>query len=275
MLIVSLLGGVGNQLFQYASARAISIRTGMELKLDITEFDDYKLRKYELGNFNIQENIASVNEIVWMLKRKRLFQQNYFKEKNNRFMPELLKIKHHAYLEGYFQSEKYFKDVEQIIRQELTFKNLDFIQNQDIFKELRQKNSVSIHIRCGDYINDSKNEKIYNVCTMKYYQSAIKYILERVENPAFYVFSDDIAWVVRNFKPDVDVKILNIENWQEDFYFMQNCKHNIIANSSFSWWGAWLNSNPDKIIVAPDRWFNGPKSSYKPIVPNAWAKVRV
>lgn len=274
MIIVKLLGGVGNQLFQYASARAISIRAGLEFKLDITEFDDYKLRKYELGNFNIQENIASVSEIVCMLKRKRLFQQNYFKEKNSKFMPELLKIKHPAYLEGYFQSEKYFKDIEQIIRQELTFKDLDLIQNKNSL-ELRQQNSVSIHVRCGDYINDSENAKIYNICTMQYYQRAIKYIQEHVENPVFYVFSDDIAWVVKNFKPDVEVKVLNTANWQDDFYFMQNCKHNIIANSSFSWWSAWLNQNPDKIVIAPDKWFNVSKLNYKSIVPNDWAKVGV
>lgn len=274
MIIVKLLGGVGNQLFQYASARAISIRAGLEFKLDITEFDDYKLRKYELGNFNIQENIASVSEIVCMLKRKRLFQQNYFKEKNSKFMPELLKIKHPAYLEGYFQSEKYFKDIEQIIRQELTFKDLDLIQNKNSL-ELRQQNSVSIHVRCGDYINDSENAKIYNICTMQYYQRAINYIQEHVENPVFYVFSDDIDWVVKNFKPDVEVKVLNSANWQDDFYFMQNCKHNIIANSSFSWWSAWLNQNPDKIVIAPDKWFNVSKLNYKSIVPNDWAKVGV
>lgn|SRR5574344_790491 len=275
MLIINLLGGVGNQLFQYATARGISIRSGMELKLDTTEFNNYKLRNYELGNFNIRENIASVNEIVWMLKRKRLFQKNYFKEKNNKFMPQLLNIKHPAYLEGYFQSENYFKDVEQIIRQELTFKNLDFIQNKNTLNELRQQNSVSICFRGNEYINNPETAKIHNVCKMNYYNNAIKYILEHVEDPIFYVFSDDIAWVEQNFKPDIEVKILNTANWQEDFYFMQNCKHNIIANSSFSWWSAWLNQNLNKIVVAPDIWFNSRKLNYKNIVPDNWIKMGV
>ncbi|MEI8129233.1 MAG: alpha-1,2-fucosyltransferase [bacterium] len=276
MLIIELLGGVGNQLFQYAAAKAVSMRTGMELKLEITEFEDYSLREYELNNFKIQENFATVNEIVSLVKRRRLFQKNYFKEKTGKFLPEILRIKNPAYLEGYFQSEKYFKDIEGIIKHEFTFNNLDFLQNYNILEEIRQKNAVSIHVRCGDYINAPETAKIHNICTMKYYENAIKYIQKKVENPTFYLFSDDIAWVVKNFKSNVDVKILNTANWQEDLYFMQNCKHNIIANSSFSWWGAWLNNNPDKIVVAPNKWFSEcSKLDYKSVVPMTWIKVSV
>ena len=276
MLIISLLGGMGNQLFQYAAARAVSIRTGMDLKLDITEFEDYNLRKYELNNFNIQENFASVNEIVWLIKRKRLFQKNYFKEKRGKFLPEVLRIKNSAYLEGYFQSEKYFKDIKNVIRQELTFKNLDFIQNKNILNEILQENSVSINIRCGEYINNPEVARVHNVCTMKYYQNSIKYIQERVENPVFYVFSDDIDWVVKNFKPNVNVTFVDTANWQEDLYFMQNSKHNILANSSFSWWGGWLNQNPEKIIIAPNKWFSDcSKLNYKSVVPRDWVKISV
>lgn len=275
MIIVQFIGGVGNQMFQYAAARAASLRSDLNFKIDLNGYDDYNLRKYELDNFNIQENIARPLEIINLLKSNRIFRKVYLKEKKMKFSKKFLKMKKRAYLEGYFQSEKYFKDFEDVIRRDFTFKNLDFIQNKDLLEEIQTTNSVSVHVRCGDYMTNPETAKIYNLCDKNYYERGMKYIAERVENPTFFVFSDDIEWCKNNFVLDLPVKYVKTANWQEDFYFVQNCKHNIIANSSFAWWSAWLNKNPEKIVVAPEKWFQNCKLNYDSIVPRNWIKVKV
>jgi len=274
-IITQLNGGLGNQFFQYAVAKAIAINNNLELSFDINELISYTFRGYDLNNFNIEENFACDDEIT-QLKRKRVFKRTYFKEKRGKFMPEVLKIKNSAYLQGFWQSEKYFKTVSDVIRKDFTFKNLDFIKNQPILDEIKQTNAVSISVRCKDYIENPETAKVHNVCSMQYYKDAIQYMKKNVENPIFYIFSDDIEWVKENFKFDEPVVLPNTSNWQEDLYFMQNCKHNIVANSSFSWWAAWLNQNPDKIVVAPKKWYTDiAKVDYKSVVPGNWVKIRV
>lgn len=274
IIISRIIGGIGNQFFQYAAAKALALRIGAELKLDLSEFDDYKIRNYELSNFNIDENAASLEEINY-LKKKKLFKKTYFKEKKFNFNPNILKIKKSAYLEGYWQSEKYFQDFETEIKNDFTFKNLNFIKNQDIFDEILNTESVSVHIRLGDYLSE-KNKKIYYICKNEYYENAMEYILQNTKNPVFYIFSDNIDLVENNYKFSFPVKILKTSNWQEDFYFMQNCKHNIIPNSSFSWAAAWLNKNPEKIIAAPRIWYS-PNCKYNnnDIIPEKWNKINV
>jgi len=274
-IITQLNGGLGNQFFQYAVARAIAIKNHLELKLDISEFESYKLRNYELGNFNIQENFTTKNEFEH-LKQKKIFKKTYFKDRNGKFQPGVLKIKNSAYLRGFWQSEKYFKNIEDEIRKEFTFKSLAFIKNQTILDKIKQTNAISVNFRCKEYVNNPETAKIHNVCTTQYYKNAIQYMKKNVENPIFYIFSDDNEWVKENFKSDEPVIIVDTANWQEDLYFMQNCKHNIVANSSFSWWAAWLNQNPDKIVVAPDKWFTDiAKVNYKNVVPDTWVKIMV
>jgi len=275
IIITQLIGGLGNQFFQYAIARAIAINNSLELKFDTSEFEEYKIRNYELDNFNIQESFATQEQIN-QLKQKKIFKKTYLKEKKGKFKPEVLKIKNSAYLQGYWQSEKYFKNIENIIRKDFTFKNLDFIKNHTFLDEIKKTNSISVSFRCQDYIKNPETAKIHNVCTMKYYKNAIEYMKKTVENPIFYIFSDDIDWVKEHFKTDESVFFVDTANWQEDLYFMQNCKHNIVANSSFSWWAAWLNQNPKKIVVAPNKWFSDvSKINYKSVVPDNWVKIKV
>lgn len=275
MIIINLIGGVGNQLFQYATAKAIAINCGFDLKIDISDFENYHTENYELYNFNIKEKFATMCEIETLLKHRKVFKKYYYKEKKSKFMPQILKLKNSAYLEGYFQTEKYFYNIKDIIKKEFTFKNNDFLINKDVLNEIQNENSVSINLRGNDYINDKEIAKYFNVCTKKYYDNAISYINKKMENPKFYIFSDDMNYAKEFFKSKKDFKIIETANWQEDFYFMQNCKSNIIANSSFSWWCAWLNNNPEKIVVAPKKWNNNPNMAQKNIVPNDWIKINV
>jgi len=274
VIISKIIGGVGNQFFQYAVARALSLRTGMALKLDIEDFEEYNLRKFELENFNINVEIATPEEIK-KLKKKKIFNKTYFKEKKAEFNSKINKIKKSAYLEGYWQNEKYFKDFEKEIKNDFIFKKLDFIKNQDILEEILCTNSVSINIRLGDYLSE-QNREIYHICKNKYYENAMKYISEKIKNPVFYLFSDDHEYVEENYEFCAPVKIIKSGSWQEDFYLMQKCKHNIIPNSSFAWLAAWLNKNSEKIVVAPKFWYN-PNSKVKndDIVPKNWIKADI
>jgi hypothetical protein len=175
--------------------------------------------------------------------------------------------------EGYWQSEKYFDKVQSELRRLYTF-NFEKLSSEtlDYLSSIKSTNSVSVHIRRADYL---QHEDFYGgICTFEYYRNAIKYFMKNIDNPIFYFFSDDIEWVVEQFENLPIYKFVNInhsnDNWQ-DMYLMSQCNHNIIANSTFSWWGAWLNSNPKKLVLAPRKWSNMYENI--DIYPPDWIKI--
>lgn len=273
-IIVNLIGGVGNQMFQYALGYALARKLGAVLYCDISAYKEYKIRNFELKKFKSEIKIA-LEEDVLELCKKRFWGRTKFSEKSLKFNSRFLKIKSSAYLKGYFQSEKYFLDVKDEILDLFSFSDLNFIQNRDLLNEIKKTNSVSINLRLCEYVNNPEVAKIHYVCTKKYYENALTEIKKRVEKPKFFVFSDDIEASREYLPDDIDFVYCDTANWQEDLYFMQNCKHNIVANSSFSWWAAYLNQNPQKIVVAPKKWFaDGSKKDYRDIVPKSWIKVK-
>ena len=286
MIIGQIIGGLGNQMFQYAFYKYLAFIKNSELKLDLTLFDVYKLHNgYELkGIFGIDEVIAANDELE-MYKSKysllfkienKIFNKNvifgkkHFKE-NKFYIDEKIFDKNinDFYVEGYFQTYKYIQTLGENIFQFRTALS-------DEEDKLLQGNVISIHIRGGDYITRKKDNKLFgNICTIEYYQNAIKYIKENVQKPVFLVFTNDKEYAV---------ELLHGESFQivdgnsgknsfRDMYLMSQCKHNIIANSSFSWWGAWLNKNDSKIVIAPTRWFNDDSIDQSNIVPSSWIKV--
>lgn len=278
IVVVKIIGGVGNQFFQYCAGKALAKKIGATLKFDLCGFEEYKLRNYELTNFKIEQILANENEIA-DLKKKKIFNKTYFKEKSGKFCTGMFNAKNGAYLEGYFQSEKYFEDIKDEIRQDFQFKNLEFLQSNSIREygeEIKSEKAVCISVRGGDYINNPINEAMYNVCGKNYYQNAINCIKNQVETPKFYVTSDDIEYAKTIISNDISPIFVSTQDWKDSLYFIQNCKHNIIANSSFSWMGVWLNSNPDKIVLAPKKWYkSNVKIDYKNIVCKNWIKVEV
>ena len=286
MVIVKIIGGLGNQMFQYAYAKALE-QKGHEVKIDISAFETYKLHGgYQLDKYNIDldSSIKDENDKFYkntffykVLRRFGMDFSRRIKEKSLLFDKKLLEIDDNSYLDGYFQCEKYFKDIREIILKQFTI-------NQDISnytKEIKNKiqnsqNSCSLHIRRGDFVN-SKNINIHGACDIEYYKKAMKYLEEKVENINYFIFSDDIEWVKENLAIQnaiyIDSKEKRIPH--EDIYLMSLCKNNIIANSSFSWWGAWLNQNENKIVIAPKRWFADDKleSQSKDIVCESWVKI--
>lgn len=289
MVITRLIGGLGNQMFQYALGRYLALKNNTELKLDMSDFETYKLHKYSLDAFNIQKNVASKNEIGRLKKFKRklgrrwflhnaFFTKNlkYFEEKQFNFDPDIMKLSGDVYLDGYWQTEKYFKDIEPIIRNDFSFTLPQGEKDKEISKLISGCAAISIHIRRADYVADATANKAHGTCPIEYYAKAVELLKEKVDNPHFFVFSDDHEWVKENIKinyPTVYVDHNNAETNYQDLRLMASCKHNIIANSSFSWWGAWLNANPNKIIIAPKKWFADTGRNDSDLIPSKWTRI--
>jgi hypothetical protein len=295
MIVVKLMGGLGNQMFQYAMGRALSLRTDTVLKLDLSWFATSESsgidRPYDLSNFNIIENISTVDEVKSLkacenrVSRKvraianryvPLSWQSHIQEKYFHFDPAVLSIKHDAYLSGYWQSERYFADFAGVLRNDFTFRKPLVAENKRLAEKMLEYNSVSIHIRRGDYVSVAKNASFYESCSLDYYYKGLAKISERQPDLHVYVFSDDIEWAKQNLDISYPITFINHnqgENAFEDMRLMSLCKHNIIANSSFSWWGAWLNQTPEKIVIAPERWFAQGSNDTRDLLPGSWVKL--
>lgn len=287
MIIVKLQGGLGNQMFQYATAFTVAKRRNYKLKLDTSFYRNTPNRIFTLNNFQISAQTIKVPSgylesiIKKVIPSKYLKRLNLFppyskiviKEKSLEYDPSVFELPDNIYLDGYWQSEKYFFDYHDEITKEFTFKHLPDTINDGFAKDILNTNSVSLHIRRGDYISCNSNKEIYSQCTVDYYQNAVKYIADRIKNPVFYIFSDDADWALQNLNINFPIIFItqNRNKEHEDLRLMTLCKHNIIANSTFSWWGAWLNRNPEKIVIAPAQWFvNGDKID---IIPPGWITI--
>lgn len=289
MIIVKLIGGLGNQLFQYAAARRISYLNQIPLKLDISEFVRYKLHKYSLMHFNIVEEMATPEEIQ-AFKPQNFFSRLAFRHLNlfsalNRsyrierhfyFDASLLKIDHDVYLDGYWQSEKYFLDIEEVVRKELSVKTPPDPRNELMMERIRNEAAVSLHIRRADYVTNNYTLTVHGCCSLDYYHHAVNLVAEKVESPHFFIFSDDPVWAKSNLQLPFPVTFVTHngpDKNYEDLRLMSLCRHNILANSTFSWWGAWLNAYPDKMVIAPQKWFNTDKMDPRDLVPQSWIKI--
>lgn len=293
MIIINLQGGLGNQMFQYAFGKTLSTKLKIPLYFDLSFYElsenaKHTIRSFDLGIFEIPIKVAPKNKIRGCthpayaqrcLNSFGLFTKSYFKESPIAFNEYSL-VFNSAYFDGYWQSEKYFKSFSELIRNEFRFKNAFNFESNNLSKEiLKNKESVSIHIRRGDYISSSLTNKIHGVCSIKYYKEAINMMKEKLQDPFFYLFSDDIDWLQDNIIDGLNnFQIIRHNNGQDswqDMALMTKCKHHIIANSTFSWWGAWLNPNPLKLVIAPDRWFadKNLNDQTKNLIPENWVRL--
>lgn len=276
-------------MFQYAAGRSVAHKLGTELKLDISNFDREGVtrRKYGLGVFNIQENFASSKEITKLtivpsgcLKYtprvikllERLTGKSHITEGDD---IKFDAIPDNSYLEGYWSSEKYFKKIEALLRKEFTFKNKPDRVNRTILSAIKKTNSVSLHVRRGDYFSNPKVNRIFETCGPAYYFVAIRLLRRRVIRPHFFVFSDDPDWVRLNLKlKEATFVDHNLgKNDAEDMRLMSACRHHIIANSTFSWWGAWLDPNPGKVVISPKKWSRDPSANKDVKIPSGWVRI--
>ncbi len=284
MIITRLGGGLGNQMFQYTIGRALALKNNDVLKLDISTYTPEYPRQYGLKHFNIDEHFATPEEsrklrlpYGFFSRVIRSFRARVLRQFYVGYHPEVMERKGDVFLEGFWKNEKYFLDIEQVIRKDFTLKNPLSAMSR-AFKEKIQAEriSVSLHVRRGDYVNDEKTGIYHGVCSPEYYRKAIEKIKEKCPAFILFVFSDDILWVKENMKfdiPAVYVSHKDIPDYEE-LVLMSLCSHNIIANSTFSWWGAWLNANPEKIIIAPYRWLAKTGDDHYKEVPDSWIKIR-
>lgn len=285
-LIVKLNGGLGNQMFQWAFARMIEKKTGIKTLLDLSFFEKKYARPYELGLFTLNAKFVEdfwtklKLNIIWKFRKKlngkKFLGLKLYSEPHFEFDEKLLNVGPKTYIEGFFQSEKYFSDIEKELRADFQFKPEIDQENQKLLDKINSTNSISLHIRRGDYVQKKRYQNVYATCSLDYYKRGVEYIAERFENPTLFVFSDDIEWVKENLKlPYESVYVSNNFGAKsfEDMRLMSNCKHNVIANSSFSWWGAWLNANKEKLVIAPCKWFNDDKIIQTDVIPENWIRL--
>ena len=294
MVIVRLSGGIGNQMFQYAAARRVSCVNNAPLFLDLAWFQEpgwWTQRNYELGAFRITGEEAS-DDVVNAFKtkrqnalfrrlpfflKKRIFhtRQTHIIEKSFDFDPDILNLHDNVYLDGHWQSEKYFSDIEPVIRREFSFRTDPTESNRRMLARIASCESVSIHIRRGDYVTLPEANAFHGLCPPSYYQSAVDYLARQLDRPVIFVFSDDIAWAKENLTFLYETHFMDHngpERGDEDMRLMSACRHHIIANSSFSWWGAWLCNHPDKMVCVPSKWFNS-KSETPDNIPASWVRL--
>lgn len=303
MVIVRLKGGLGNQMFQYAFGRRLALENNVSLKLDVCSGfeNDFFKRSYRLNHFRILENIASREEVMrfqriesFGLLRPLHRLVNLFRGQSNKY--SVLRERNatrfdrrasktsgaNILINGYWQSEKYFQPIKDLIREEFQVKSPVKGPNLGLADEIRRSNAVCLHLRrlfgvSGSEVDCSVIKK-HGVLSLEYYHEGLSYLAKRYETLHCFVFSDSPDWAEENLRlpyPTTFVRPSHgiVGKDYEDLCLMNQCKHYIIANSSFSWWGAWLCPNPEKVVIAPQTWFNGPARDMVDLIPDPWHRI--
>ena len=285
MIIIKLQGGLGNQMFQYALGRNLSLIHNTPFKIDLSYFEGQNQsgRTLRIDGFKTILSEATPKEInAYCSPLQKLLDKIRPESKRRRvvetevsFNPQILK-RAHAYFVGHWNNEGYFKASEQTLRKDFEMKKRFGSPAKKIAEQIASKpESVSVHIRRGDYVSIPKIAAVHRTLPLSYYEKAIKIILEKAPNAHFFISSDDINWARENFPknyPTTFISSPEISDYEE-LMLMSLCKRHIIANSTFSWWGAWLNLNSEQIVVAPKEWFVDPKRAVKDLIPTSWIQI--
>lgn len=270
-------------MFQYAAGRTLSLRTGLPLMLDITHLSKKSHRDYELSAFNIQARTfrrhGEGRPDRWTrwahamgLRPAMPDTAPVYTEPHYHYDQAFESLNHACILDGYWQTERYFRDASDVIRKEFSPRKLPPRVAQ-LQVRLSQPNAISVHIRRGDYVSNPEVARFHGLCDLDYYTLAMARLATQVANPVFHIFSDDHAWIHAHFPKQHPWAL--VEDWQGkdawvDMWLMSRCGHHIIANSSYSWWGAWLNPNPTKQVIAPAKWFNDSPHDTRDVLPAGW-----
>lgn len=292
MIVTNIVGGLGNQMFQYAVGRSLSLMHKVPLRLDIGEFSRHAIHQgFELDHvFSLPVGLADAEDLrailgwqssrfamrlltrpeAHILRSRQLIVEPHFQ-----YFSGITEVPSSCYLKGYWQSERYFSAVADLIRDDFTFSSPLAGANIQIANKIAGVNAVSLHVRRGDYVNNQNTLSVHGVCSLDYYVRAIAYIAQRVTDPVFFIFSDDLDWVRGTLRMEYPCHYVCNNRGGEsynDMRLMSFCKHHVIANSSFSWWGAWLNPSHTKIVVAPKQWFARPVD-VSDLLPDGWVPL--
>jgi len=289
MVIVNLIGGLGNQMFQYAAGRALTLARGEPLRVDVGGIGP---RQFELSQiFRCVADIASTDEVRrtlgWqaVLVVRRILARPEFAavrvkgfivEPHFHYWPGIRSVPVTAYLHGYWQSERYFSDASAALRADFSFRRPMSEVNASLAEKIGRCAAVSLHVRRGDYLSNPRTHAVHGLCSVDYYRAAIRLVAERVAAPEFFAFSDDITWVRENLDIGFPCHYVDHNRGAEsynDMRLMSLCQHHIISNSSFSWWGAWLAANPSRIVIAPKQWFQKTSHDTSDLIPDDWIRI--
>ena len=297
MIIVEINSGLGNQMFQYAAGKALAAKLNTELLLDISWYKQADKaqtpRNFELPVYPFSENYAdekTVNQLIRpssdgvfnrlkhrLNRAKQIHKQWAFVEPHFHFYPQFFEARNPVYISGYWQSEQYFLPIANQIREIFS---IDISKEEPAFEMLQKIAAsncpVSMHVRRGDMVKNPEVAQVHGSCNIDYYKRCMLQIEQRVDHPEYFVFSDDPEWCKENLQSNFPIHFVTGNDGSKaflDIQLMRHCRHHIIANSSFSWWGAWLNPNPTKIVLAPIKWFNAGEHNTNDLIPPTWERI--
>ncbi|MBO6236685.1 MAG: alpha-1,2-fucosyltransferase [Schwartzia sp.] len=282
MVLAEVSGGLGNQMFQYACGKALAIRNSDRFSLDFSWYDRQDGRTFQLWRYNIDYeecDNAGLKSLRTAHKFRRwgerlLFGNRRIRENGTGYDDSVFRAKGNLYLQGFWQSEKYFRDCKRTIENEFCLVEELDVENRAWAEKIRQsRNAVSVHIRRGDYVTVPVNQEIFAEVSLNYYNDSLKIMGSLLGEMNVFVFSNDLPWAKANLVSDAPMFFVDVNdenNGHKDMHLMSLCGHNIIANSTFSWWGAWLNKNREKIVIAPRKWFKKEELNHDDIIPDEW-----
>jgi hypothetical protein len=308
MIVTRLMGGLGNQMFQYAAGLSLALKLGAELILDTSWFRANRERRCHLPFLNIESRIASRREIEYFVDqpgivnrlrrwirsesetdtRRCLGQSNnrkkpsacgkgiYYKEPHFHYDKGFQYLSGDVYLDGYWQSEKYFQAIAAVIKEQFAVRTPPDVKNLELVQRIMSCESVGLHLRRGDYVTNPEFRRVHGLCDAQYYFQAVKLLLSECERLEFFVFTDDPEWTKRHFQIPSSFVVVDHNGAlrdYEDLRLLSLCKHTIMANSTFSWWGAWLNANGSKRVIAPGRWFRA-QMDESDLIPEGWQRLQ-
>lgn len=285
-VVVGLSGGLGNQMFQYAAGRSLAVRLGVPLTLDLSWFAGKSERQYALKAFQIEATLSYQCEWMPALGRKwisrisrrwlsHILDVPVWREQHFHYSKEFKLLSKPVYLEGYWQSEHYFKEVSTYLTQEFRLRKPLPLASINLLDEIKNCDAICVHVRRGDYLSNPAAAKVHGTCSADYYRAGVVELSQGLTKPHCYVFSDDPAWVRHNITLDYPMTVIDINSPQDahlDLALMAACSHYLIANSSLSWWGAWMGSHKTKKVIAPANWFIKADKDTRDLLPESWLK---
>jgi hypothetical protein len=291
------MGGLGNQMFQYAAGLRLAVRHHTTLKLDLTLLldrtpNDSTFREFDLEIFGISGPVATSEEVrrfrqladrrSWTLMEKvsyHLGRDRYYRESRCSFQPAVLNLPGRTYLEGYFQDERYFLDIAPIVRKQFCLAPDEArlsIATRKLAEAIRSSDSICVHVRRGDYVANPVSKRAHGCCSLEYFRRALVELRSRAAYGKVFIFSDDVGWCRERFSSSEAIVVgeeYADPHAHTHFWLMTLCKHFVISNSTFSWWAAWLARGTDSIICSPVPWFEEPQYSAMEICPSSWLRI--
>ena len=285
-VVVGLSGGLGNQMFQYAAGRSLALRVTAPLALDLSWFGGQRMRKFGLSQFNI--NVEGRFQFPWLPPRsralaarlsrrwlRRIMGVPVWREPHFHYSSQFAALSGAVFLEGYWQSESYFRDIRPLLLQDFALRESLPPACAKLLEKISECDAICVHVRRGDYVSNPVASKVHGTCTVDYYQDGIKEICEGLPQPHSFIFSDDPEWVKSHLAfhcPMTVVEVNGPDDAHLDLVLMAACRHFLIANSSLSWWAAWLGKHARKKVIAPARWFRTSHKDTRDLLPESWQR---